>query len=73
MNPPEVCDRTKELVESGVWDNPIKVSEANMEEYDAIVMAGGLGAVRDWPFVTATSVESSIQYGELLVKALESK
>lgn len=47
VNPRNVCDRTKQLVESGVWDKPIKISDAKMSNYDAIVMAGGLGADLD--------------------------
>jgi putative intracellular protease/amidase len=47
VNPPEVCDRVKELVNSGVWDNPVKVSDVNFDDYDAVVLAGGLGADLD--------------------------
>ncbi len=47
VNPPEVCDRIKELVDSGEWDNPITFKDAKMEDYDAIAMAGGLGAMID--------------------------
>ncbi|MBD3176183.1 MAG: type 1 glutamine amidotransferase domain-containing protein [Armatimonadia bacterium] len=47
VNPPEVCERTKALVQSDAWDNPVKFKDANMADYDAIVMAGGLGAMLD--------------------------
>jgi putative intracellular protease/amidase len=47
VNPPEVCDRVKELLDSGVWDNPVKLSDVSMDDYDAIVLAGGLGADLD--------------------------
>lgn len=46
-NPPEVCARVKELVSSGEWDNPIKFKDANMADYDAIALTGGLGAMLD--------------------------
>lgn len=46
-NPPEVCARVKELVQSGEWDNPITFKEAKMDDYDAIVLTGGLGAMID--------------------------
>jgi putative intracellular protease/amidase len=47
VNPPEVCARIKELVDSDEWANPIKFSEAKMEDYDAVVLTGGLGAMID--------------------------
>lgn len=47
VNPPEVCERTKELVMGTEWNNPIKLSEAKMSDYDAIVGTGGLGAMMD--------------------------
>lgn len=43
VNPAEVVNRTKELLESGEWDNPIKIADAKMEDYDALVMTGGPG------------------------------
>jgi len=47
VNPPEVCERIKELVASDEWENPVKFSDAKMEDYDAIVLTGGLGAMID--------------------------
>lgn len=47
VNPPEVCARIKELVDGDEWANPIKFSDAQMEDYDAIVLTGGLGAMID--------------------------
>jgi putative intracellular protease/amidase len=47
VNPPEVCDRIKELVDGDEWANPVKFSDAKMEDYDAIVLTGGLGAMID--------------------------
>jgi len=46
-NPPEVCDRIKELTDGEEWANPVKFSEASMKNYDAIVLTGGLGAMID--------------------------
>ncbi len=47
VNPPEVCERIKELVDSDEWEDPLKFSEAKMEDYDAVVLTGGLGAMLD--------------------------
>ena len=47
VNPPEVCKRIKELVDGTEWDNPVTFKEAKMEDYDAIVLTGGLGAMID--------------------------
>jgi putative intracellular protease/amidase len=47
VNPPQVCDRVKELLASGAWDNPIKLADVRAENYDAIVIAGGPGADLD--------------------------
>lgn len=46
-NPPEVCKRIKELTDGNEWANPIKFKDAKMEDYDAIVLTGGLGAMID--------------------------
>ena len=47
VNPKEVCDRCKELVDGDEWAHPIKFSEINMDDYDAIAMAGGPGVTLD--------------------------
>ena len=47
VNTPEVVARVKELYESGVWDNPIKVADAKMSDFDAFVVVGGPGAPLD--------------------------
>lgn len=46
-NPPDVCARIKELVEGDEWASPITFKDAVMADYDAIVLAGGLGAMID--------------------------
>lgn len=47
VNPPEVCDRVKQLVDGNEWANPITLKDAKMDDYDALVIAGGLGAMID--------------------------
>ena len=44
VNTREACLRMKELIASDVWNKPLKISEVSMEDFDAIVMVGGLGA-----------------------------
>jgi putative intracellular protease/amidase len=47
VNPPEVCTRIKELTDGDEWANPVKFSDAKMEDYDAVALTGGLGAMID--------------------------
>lgn len=47
VNPAYVCDRTKELLAAGAWDHPIRIREARMADYDAIVLVGGPGSPLD--------------------------
>jgi len=47
VNPREVVDRTNEILDAGEWENPIKVADANMDDYDALVIVGGAGAAVD--------------------------
>jgi putative intracellular protease/amidase len=47
VNTPEVVARVKELYESGDWDHPIKIADANMDDYDVLVLVGGPGAPLD--------------------------
>jgi putative intracellular protease/amidase len=63
VNPPEVCDRIKELTNSGVWDNPVNLADVKMSDYDAIVLAGGLGADLD--------LVNNTQLHRLIAEALE--
>ncbi|HNQ51040.1 MAG TPA: type 1 glutamine amidotransferase domain-containing protein [Candidatus Omnitrophota bacterium] len=46
-NPPDVCKRIKELTDGNEWAKPIKFKDANMKDYDALVLTGGLGAMID--------------------------
>ena len=43
VNPAEVVERVKEILKSGEWDNPIKIADANIDDYDALVLTGGPG------------------------------
>ena len=47
MNPHEIVDRVNELLDNGEWDNPIRISDANMDDYDALVIVGGAGSAVD--------------------------
>jgi putative intracellular protease/amidase len=47
VNPADVCARTKELTLSDEWNYPISLTKATMDDYDALVLAGGLGADLD--------------------------
>ncbi|MDD2717374.1 MAG: type 1 glutamine amidotransferase domain-containing protein [Candidatus Wallbacteria bacterium] len=46
-NPPAVCKRIKELTDGKEWAKPIAFKDAKMEDYDALVLTGGLGAMID--------------------------
>ena len=46
-NPPEVCERVKELVDGTEWENCIKIDDAKMSDYDAIALTCGPGAILD--------------------------
>lgn len=47
VNPREVVDRVNEILDTGEWDHPIKISDANMNDYDALVIVGGAGSALD--------------------------
>jgi putative intracellular protease/amidase len=47
VNPPEVCKRVHELLDGTEWNNPIKIADAKMADYDAIVLTGGPGTPLD--------------------------
>lgn len=46
-NPQEVCDRIKELQAGDEWAHSLQFKDANMADYDALVLTGGLGAMLD--------------------------
>ena len=47
QNPAEIVERCKQLLTNGEWSSPIKIADANMDDYDAIVIVGGPGAPLD--------------------------
>ncbi len=47
INPQWVVDRVNEILDTGEWDNPIKTADANMDDYDALVLVGGAGSALD--------------------------
>ena len=46
-NPSEVCARIKELTDGDEWEGSVTFKDAKMDDYDAIVLTGGLGAMLD--------------------------
>jgi len=47
VNPENVVNRVKDLLDTGEWDNPRKVQDVSMNEFDALVLVGGPGAPLD--------------------------
>lgn len=47
INPPEVVARVRELLSSGAWDSPIKIDDAEMVNYEVLIIVGGPGAAID--------------------------
>jgi putative intracellular protease/amidase len=47
MNPPELINRVNQILDSGEWDKTIKTADANMDDYDSLVIVGGPGAALD--------------------------
>jgi len=61
MNPQAIVDRMNELLDTGEWDNVIKVHDANMDDYDALVIVGGAGS--------AVDVAGNMEVHDLIVNA----
>ena len=47
VNPLYVTERSKKLIAEGAWDHPIKIRDARMSDYDALVVVGGPGSPLD--------------------------
>jgi putative intracellular protease/amidase len=47
VNPAEVVDRILEILQTGEWDKPIKIVDANPSDFDALVIVGGPGSPLD--------------------------
>jgi putative intracellular protease/amidase len=61
VNPPEVVDRIIQILDKGEWNNPIKIEDAKMEDYDTLVIVGGPGSALDLvgnPFVHTLCVNA---------------
>lgn len=64
MNPKRVIDRVNEILDTGEWGSPIKVSEANMDDYDVLVIVGGAGSALD--------IAGNMEVHDLIYKAYKS-
>lgn len=47
VNPDDVVDRIETLVRTGEWDKPLKIADAKMSDFDALVIVGGPGSPLD--------------------------
>lgn len=47
VNTPEVVARTKQLLDGTEWASPMKIGDARMSSFDALVIVGGPGASLD--------------------------
>ncbi|WP_433062126.1 DJ-1/PfpI family protein [Dactylosporangium sp. CS-033363] len=47
MNPPELLARIGQILDSGEWAAPIRTRDADMADYDALVIVGGAGSALD--------------------------
>lgn len=47
VNPADVVDRILEILKTGEWDKPIKISDAKASDYDALAIVGGPGSPLD--------------------------
>lgn len=68
VNPSEVVDRVNVILDEGEWDHPIKIEDADMTHYDALVLVGGPGSALDIvgnPFVHQLCV-AAYEQGKIL-------
>lgn len=47
MNPPELIARINEILDTGEWDHPIRLRDADMAAHDALCIVGGAGSALD--------------------------
>lgn len=64
MNPQAIVDRMNEMLDTGELDNPIKVHDANMDDFDALVIVGGAGS--------AVDIAGNMEVHDLILKAYQS-
>jgi putative intracellular protease/amidase len=65
VNPLEVVNRTKELLNGEEWAHPIKFDEIDMSKFDAIVLVGGPGSALD--------MVGNIRIHQLILEAYEAQ
>lgn len=63
INPQFVVDRVNEILDTGEWDNPIRTGDANMDDYDALVLVGGAGSALD--------IAGNMEVHDLVLKAYQ--
>jgi putative intracellular protease/amidase len=64
MDPQEIIDRMNELLDTGEWENVIKIHDANMDDYEALVIVGGAGS--------AVDIAGNMEVHDLILKAYKS-
>lgn len=64
ITPEGVAKRVNEILDKGEWSNTIKIIDANMNDYDVLVLVGGQGSFLD--------VVGNIAVHNLIVKAYKS-
>jgi putative intracellular protease/amidase len=47
MNPPSLLARMDEILDSGEWETSLKIAEADMADFDHLMLVGGPGAAVD--------------------------
>lgn len=63
MNPPALLSRVNEILDTGEWDTDLKIADANMDDYDHLVLVGGPGA--------AVDMAGNIHIHDLVVRAVK--
>lgn len=64
MDPQEVIDRMNEMLDTGELDHSIKIHNANMDDYDALVIVGGAGS--------AVDIAGNMEVHDLILNAYKS-
>lgn len=64
ITPEEAGRRVNEILDSGEWNNPIKIKDANMDNYDVLVLVGGQGSFLD--------VVGNVAVHDLIIRAYKS-
>lgn len=64
ITPREVANRVNEILDNGEWNHPIRTKDANMDDYDTIVLVGGQGSFFD--------IVGNVDVINLIIKAYKS-